>query len=300
MNGSESKLLSLAEAMGRFVPDGSSVVMGAGLEALVPFAAGYELARQGRRGLTLVAPISDMLFDVMIGAGLADRVVAAWVGNVSAGSGYNFRRAVEEDVPSPLEVVDHSNLTLALALHAAALGVPYLPTRSVLGTDVLRNGPHLKPHRCPFTGEALVAVEALSPDVAVLPVQRADEWGNAEVVGNLGVMADAARASRDVVLLAEEIVPTVTLRDVPNRTFLPGFLASAVVHLPLACHPSPCQGRYGRDHAFFHDYHDASREREGYLAWLEEWVLSMEDHERYLRRLGSERLERLKREGAGT
>jgi len=268
-----SKLVALREALSRHVPDGSSVVMGAGLEALVPFAAGYELVRQKRRDLTLVAPISDMLFDVLIGAGCARSVVAAWVGNVSAGSGYNFRRAVEEAIPRTIEVIDHSNLTLALALQAAATGVPYLPTRSTLGTDLLARNPHLKEIVCPFTGQKLVAVEALAPDVAILPVQQADAEGNAHVRGNLGVIREAARASRRVIILAEEIVPADAIRSDPNRTLIPGFLVSAVVHLPRGCRPSPCEGYYGRDHEYFHAYHERSRTREGFLRWLEERVL---------------------------
>jgi glutaconate CoA-transferase subunit A len=271
-----SKLGTLREALSRHVPDGSSVVMGAGLEALVPFAAGYELVRQRRRDLKLIAPISDMLFDVLIGAGCARAVVAAWVGNVSAGSGYNFRRAVEEGVPHPIEVTDHSNLTLALALQAAATGVPYLPTRSTLGTDLLARNGHLKEISCPFTGHKLVAVEALSPDVAILPVQQADAEGNAHVRGNLGVIREAARASRKVILTAEEIVPEERIRADPNRTLIPGFLVSAVVHLPRGCYPSPCEGYYGRDHEYFHHYHELSRTREGFLRWLEEKVLGRE------------------------
>ncbi len=281
-----SKLATLREALSRHVPDGSSILMGAGLEAMVPFAAGYELVRQNRRELTLVAPISDMLFDVLIGAGCARAVVAAWVGNVSAGSGYNFRRAVEDAVPNEVEVTDHSNLTLALALQAAATGVPYLPTRSTLGTDLLARNPHLKEVLCPFTRQKLVAVQALVPDVAVLAVQRADEDGNAHVLGNLGVIREAARASRRVVLIAEEIVSRETIRSDPNRTLIPGFLVAAVVHLPRGCHPAPCEGYYGRDHEFFHAYHDRSRTREGFLRWLEEWVHSVPDHEAYLSRLG--------------
>jgi glutaconate CoA-transferase, subunit A len=288
-----SKLLSLRDAVSRFVPDGSSVVMGAGLEALVPFAAGYELVRQKKRDLTLVAPISDMLFDVLIGAGCARGVVAAWVGNVSAGSGYNFRRAVEEGIPNPLEVVDHSNLTLALALQAAGQGVPFLPTRSTLGTDLADRNPYLRKIACPFTGESLIAVSAFRPDVAILPVQRADDEGNAHVYGNLGVIREAARASGTVIVLAEELVSTEAIESDPNRTLVPGFLVSAVVHLPLGCHPSPCEGFYGRDHEVFHEYHRRSRERSGFLEWLSESVLSVEDHEGYVARLGRERVDEL-------
>lgn len=265
-----SKVVSLEEAVRRHVPDGASVVMGAGLEAMIPFACGYEIIRQHKQNLTLIAPISDMLFDILIGAGVAERVVAAWVGNVSAGSGHNFRRAVERGEPRALEVVDHTNLTLALALHAAALGVPYLPARTAFGTDLLESNPHLERVRCPFTQDELVAVEALVPDVAVLAVQRCDEEGNAHVTGNLGVAGDAARAARRTVVLAEEIVAPDAIREDPNRTIVPGFLVAAVVHAPGGCKPSPVPGYYERDHAVFHAYHERTRSREGFLAWLEE------------------------------
>jgi len=231
-----------------------------------------------------------MLLDILIGAGVAKRVIASWVGNVSAGSGYNFRRAVERHIPAPLEMVDHSNLTLALALHAAALGVPYLPTKSTLGTDLLRENPHLGEITCPFSGETLVAVEALAPDVSILCVQRADEDGNAHAWGNLGVTPDAARASARVILLAEELVEPELIRRDPDRTVVPGFLVSAVVHLPGATHPSPCQGYRDRDHHFFQDYHESSRSREGFLDWLERFVLSVPDHAGYLGRLSEARI----------
>jgi glutaconate CoA-transferase subunit A len=285
-----SKLLSTREAVSRFVPDGASVLLGAGLESLIPFSAGQELIRQGRRDLTLIAPISDVLFDQILGAGVAGKVVAAWVGNVSSGSGYNFRRALEEAVPRAVEMVDHSNFTLALALHAAALGVPYLPTYSTLGSDLARANPDLTEHRAPFTGEPLMAVKALAPDVAFLAVQRADSEGNAHLWGNLGVAPDAARAARSVVLMAEEIVPAEVIASDPNRTLIPGFLVAAVVREPLGCHPSPCQGYYNRDHRFYSDYHEKTRTRPGFLKWLEEWVLSLDGRESYLKRLGEERL----------
>ena len=269
-------LLPLDEALRLHVRDGDSVLVGAGLEALVPFAAGRELIRQKRRALTLIAPISDMLIDVLIGAGIAKGVIASWVGNVSAGSGYNFRRAIEEDIPAPLQMVDHTNFTLALALHAAALGAPYLRTRTALGTDLLAQSPHLKGTTCPFTGVPLVAVEALTPDVAILPVQRADRGGNAHVWGNLGVIPDAARASKKVIVLAEEIVEPEVIRSDPNLTVIPGFLVTAVAHAPNGCHPSPCPDYYGRDHAFFDAYHESSRTRGGFLEWLESWLARKE------------------------
>ncbi len=289
----ESKVLDMGEAIARFVPDGASVLLGAGLEALIPFSAGHEIIRQGRRDLTLVAPISDILADQLVGAGVAGKVVAAWAGNVSAGLGHNLRRAVEQSVPAPVEVVDHSNLTVALALHAAALGVPYLPTYTSLGTDILRNNPDLIETTCPFTGKQLVGVRALAPDLAILPVQRADVGGNSHVWGNLGVIPDAARAAAKVIVVTEEITSPVVISSDPNRTVIPGFLVSAVVHEPMGCHPSPCLGYYGRDHGFFSEYHDSTRTREGFLEWLEAWVVGVKDRQEYRARLGRERAEAL-------
>ena len=289
-----SKLLTMKQAVERWVPDGTTVLMGAALEAQIPFSAGHEIIRQGRRDLTLVAPISDMLFDQLVGAGVARRIVAAWVGNVSAGLGHNFRRAVEESVPVSVEMIDHSNLTLALALHAAALGVSFLPTYSTLGTDILDSNPNLEPTACPFSGDRMVAVRALVPDVAILPVQRADPEGNSHVWGNLGVVPDSARAAKRVLVVAEEIVPADVIASDPNRTIIPGFLVSAVVHEPMGCHPSPCQGYYGRDHEFYQEYHQASRNRHDFLLWLESWALSVRDRGNYLERLGKDRADGLR------
>jgi len=289
-----SKVLTLPEAVRRHVPDGAAVVLGTALECLIPFAAAHELIRQGRRDLTLVGPISDVCFDQLIAAGCARRVVAAWVGNVQHGSGYGFRRAVEAGVPHPIEVEDHSNFTIALGLEAAAQGVPYLPTRTLLGSDILARSPRLRIAPCPFTGAPLVLVPALAPDVAILHVQRADADGNCHAWGPTGVSATAAKASRAVVMLCEELVAPDVIRSDPNRVLVPGFLVAAVVHLPWGAHPSPVQGRYNRDHAVYAQYHAASATAEGARAWLDEWVLGVPDHAAYLRKLGRARLDALR------
>src|SRR5438105_7630165 len=275
------KLQGLDEAIERFVPDGASVVMGTALESLIPFAAGHALIRQRRRELELIGPISDMLFDQLIGAGCVRRITAAWVGNVSAGLGHNYRRAVEQGVPNRLELEEHSNFSVGLALLAAAMGVPYLPTRTLLGSDLVKRNPRLRP------GEpGLLHVAAIQPDVAILHVQRADAEGHAHCWGNLGVTCEASLAARHVVLLAEEIVaPEVILSD-PNRILLPPHRVSAVAHVPGGAHPSPVQGYYGRDHAAFGEYHHATRERDGFLAWLQQWVLDVPHRAAYLARLG--------------
>lgn len=230
-----------------------------------------------------------MLFDQLIGAGCASCVKAAWVGNVSAGLGHNYRRAVEQRVPCALEVHDYSNFTFALALHAAALGVPYIPTHSALGSDLLKANPGLTLIRSPYDGTPLVAVRALEPDVAFVAVQRADGEGGAHSWGALGVSLEACFASRSVVLVAEEIVTSGVIVSDPNRVLVPPFRVSAVVHEPFGCHPSPVQGYYGRDHAAYHKYHDLTRTREGFEAWVQEWIDGVGDRAGYLARLGAER-----------
>src|ERR671939_1559013 len=189
--------VSMAEAIDRFVPDGASVALGMALEALIPFAAGHELIRQGRRELELVGPISDVLFDQLIGAGCVRRVVAAWVGNVSAGLGHNYRRAVEHAIPHRLELEEHSNFSIGLGLLAAAMGVPYLPSRTLLGSDLVDRNPRLR-----RAEPGLLHVAAIEPDVAILHVQRADVEGHAHCWGNLGITREAGLAARHVILVA--------------------------------------------------------------------------------------------------
>jgi glutaconate CoA-transferase subunit A len=289
----ESKLITMRDAIARHVPSGSMVLLGAQLEQMIPFAAGHELIRQGRRDLTLVGPISDILFDQMVGAGCVSRVMAAWVGNVSAGVGYCFRRAVEHAVPRKIEVVDYSNFTMALALHAAALGVPFLPTYATLGSDLLKKNGNLREFSSPVSEEKLVAVRALRPDVAILHVQRADAQGNAHIWGSLGVAVDGARAARKIIIVAEEIAEPSVISSDPNRTLVPGFLVEAVVHEPGGAHPSPVQGYYGRDHAFFAQYHEQTRRVEDFEDWLARWVVHVSDRGEYLKQIGAERMQSL-------
>jgi len=221
-------------------------------------------------------------------------VMAAWVGNASAGVGHCFRRAVEKNIPRAIETVDHTNLTIALALHAAAMGVPFLPTYSTLGSDLLKRNGNLREFSSPVNEERLVAVRALRPDVAILHVQRADAAGNAHLWGNLGVAIDGVRASRKVLVIAEEIVAPEVIASDPNRTLIPGFLVTAVVHEPWGAHPSPVQGYYGRDHGFFHEYHDQTRELNGFEAWIKHWVAGVSSRDSYMKRLGDSRAEGLR------
>jgi glutaconate CoA-transferase subunit A len=277
--------MSMRDAVARFVPDGASVCVGAALEAAIPFAAGHELIRQRRRDLTLIGPISDILFDQLIGAGCVRRVIAAWIGNVSAGLGHNYRRAVEQQVPAPLAVEDHSNLTVAFALQAAALGVPYLPARSLLGSDLPRSNPTFRTAVDPWSGAPLLLVPAIAPDVAILHVQRADEEGHAHVWGTLGVTRPAALAAKRVILAAEEIRPRAHILSDPGLVLTPALKVAAVVHEPLGAFPSPVQGHYRRHHDFYHRFHDESRTVEGFQQWLARWVHGVPDWKGFLSRL---------------
>ncbi len=283
----QSKLFSLAEAMAQFVPDGSSIAMGTAQETLIPFAAGHEMMRQRKRDLTLIGPISDILFDQMVGAGCVRRIRAAWVGNVITGSGYNFRRAVESGA---LTMEDHSNLTISLALRAGAMGVPFMPARTALGSDLYRTNGGLRRMRCPFTGETLTAVAAIIPDVTIIHVQRADEYGNAHCWGNLGISREACLAARRVIITAEEIVDTAVITSDPNRIVIPAFKVSAVAHAPWGAHPSPVPGWYNRDHDAFLDYQKASKTPEAFAKWRSRWIDQALSREDYMTLLGEERL----------
>jgi len=282
----ESKLLPISEAVGRFVPDDSSIALGLAQETLIPFAAGHELIRQNKKRLTLIGPISDILFDQIIGAGCVRKIRAAWVGNVITGSCYNFRRGVENGA---LEMEDHSNLTLAMALRAGAMGVSFMPARTALGSDLFKTNTSLKTMTCPFSGDILTAVRAIKPDVAIVHLQRADKFGNAHAWGNLGLTRDACLASQHIIITAEEIVePDVISRD-PNRVITPGFRVSAVVHAPWGGHPSPVPGYYNRDHQAFIDYRNQSKTSDDFAKWKKYWVDEVHSPQDYVKLLGDKR-----------
>jgi glutaconate CoA-transferase subunit A len=307
-----SKLGSMRDVIAEFVPNGSSVAIGLQMEQMIPFAAGHEIIRQRKRDLTLIGPISDILFDQLIGAGCVSSVIAAWVGNVMMGSAYNFRRAVEQ---GKMKVHNLTNFTVALALQAGAMGVPFLPTRTALGSDVAREKGFFAKIDSPFAAasrelsggtdgqpryrtldhasSSMWAVRAIRPDVAIVNVQRADREGNAHCWGNFGVMLEGVRAAKGVIVVAEEIVDPEVIASDPNRTVIPGFLVNAVVECRFGAHPSPVQGYYKRDDAFFRQYHEQTKTEADTNAWLKRWIYDVTDSRDYLNQLGGCRLAEL-------
>jgi glutaconate CoA-transferase subunit A len=293
-----SKVLTMQQAIADLVPDGSSVALGLQMEQMIPFAAGHEIIRQKKRNLRLIGPISDILFDQLIGAGCAKDVVAAWVGNVMMGSAYNFRRATEQEnrgvSGEKLTVFNMTNFSLALALQAGAMGVPFLPTRTAMGSDVPRGNHFFYQIISPFEPkETLLAVRAIQPDVTIVHVQRADIQGNAHCWGNFGVMIEGVRAAKKVIVCAEEIVPEEMIASDPNRTVIPGFLVSGVVYCPYGAHPSPVQGYYKRDDEFFQQYHAGTKTQADFDGWASRWINGVPDCAAYAKLLGEDRLREL-------
>ena len=294
MASSGSKVVTMEEAVREHVKSGMSIAMGCALESMIPFAAGHEILRQKKINLTLIGPISDMLFDQMVGGGAVSRIRAAWVGNVSTGIGYNFRRAIEQSVPGPLEMEDHSNFSIALALHAGAMGVPFAVTHSLQGSDISSDRRVFKEIVCPFTRRKLLAVRAVTPDLAIINAQRADEEGNVHCWGNFGVSLDAAKAAKKVMAVVEEIVSPDLIRRDPNRTVIPGFRVSAVVCEPWGAHPSAVQGFYGHHDSVYVDYARQTRETDDARAWFDRFVYGVGSRSEYLKLFPRDELETLK------
>ena len=293
-----NKLCDLASAIAELVHNGDSVVLGACLEGNIPFCATHELIRQCKRDLNMIAPISDASTDVLIGAGCVAAITGAWVGSVSGGLGHNYRRAAERALPHPIEIHDYSNFTLGAALMAGAYGMPYMPVRSILGSDILQSNPAFKQTTNPFVAghEPIVLVPPLNADVAILAVQRSDRAGNCHLWGSTGVTTEAAIGATRVIVVADEIVDAEVIASDPNRVPFPGWEVTAICHVPGGCHPSPMAGRWRRDNTFFNDYHLRSREPDGFQAWLNEWVLDLPDHAAYRAKLGGQ-LEALRIKG---
>ena len=273
------KLVPLAEAIARHVADGACVAL-EGFTHLIPFAAGHEIIRQGRRDLHLVRMTPDLVYDQMIGMGCASRLTFSWGGNPGVGSLHRLRDAVEHRWPAPLALDEHTHAGMAAAYCAGAARLPFGVLRGYLGTDLATANPRIRSVECPFTGERLAAVPALNPDVTILHAQRADRRGNVAIEGIVGAQREAAFAARAVVVTVEQVVDE--LPPAMNGIVLPHWMVAAVAHCPGGAYPSYAQGHYARDNGFYQRWDSIARDRDGFLAWMQRHVLGSRDHAGFL------------------
>ncbi|HXY29624.1 MAG TPA: CoA-transferase [Gemmatimonadaceae bacterium] len=277
-----SKVVSMREAIAAHVHDGDTVVI-EGFTHLICFAAGHEIIRQRRRNLTLCRLTPDLIYDQMIAAGCASKLVFSWAGNPGVGSLHAFRRAVESPDPSaPLEIEEYSHFGMVARFNAGAARLPFWPLRDYMGTDLPAVNDRVRTVECPYTGERLATVPALNPDVTIVHAQRSDAEGNTQMWGLLGVQKEAAFASRRVVVVVEELVDTAVVRADPNRTVVPGVIVDAVVVEPWGAHPSYAQGHYDRDNDFYVAWEGISRDPVHLAAYLDEFVIGVTDRQAYL------------------
>jgi glutaconate CoA-transferase, subunit A len=284
--------MTMREAISRFVHDGDVVVI-EGFTHLICFAAAHEIIRQKRRDLTLCRLTPDLIYDQLIAAGCARKLVFSWAGNPGVGSLHALRRAVERAEPAPLELEEYSHFGLVARMSAGAANLPFWPLRNYRGSDLPAVNPQIRTVQCPYTGEALATVPALNPDVTIVHAQRADASGDTQIWGLYGVQKEAAFAAKRVIVVVEEMVEESVIRADPNRTVFPGFIVDAVVHEPWGAHPSYAQGYYDRDNEFYVAWDEQSREVERLERWFKDWVYGVADRAEYVKRLGSETVARL-------
>ncbi len=289
---SSNKIISMADAVSQFVQDRDCVAI-EGFTAFICFAAAHEIIRQQKQELTLVRMTPDLVYDQMIAAGVARKLVFSYLGNPGVGSLYCIRRAVEKAIPRPLEIEEYSHFGMVGRYMAGASKLPFFPLRSYLGSDMPAVNSRIEFVESPYGDGSIAVVPPMNPDVAFLHAQRADAQGNVQFWGLLGMQKEVAFASKKVVVVVEEIVDEDVIARDPNRTLIPGLVVDAVVHEPYGAHPSYVQGYYDRDNAFYLDWAESSKVQEATEAWLQEWVYNVPDRAAYLEKLGQERIESL-------
>jgi glutaconate CoA-transferase subunit A len=277
--------MSLREAVAALVHDGDAVAL-EGFTHLIPYAAGHEVIRQRRRGLTLIRMTPDLIYDQMIGMGCASRLVFSWAGNPGVGSLHRFRDAIQTGWPVPLEIEEHSHADMAARYQAGASGLPFAVMRGYVGSDLPKYNKKIRSVTCPFTGEVLTATPALNPDVTIIHAQKADRKGSVLAYGIIGIQKEAALAAKRVLVTVEEMVDD--LQAPVNACVLPAWVVSCVCVVPGGAHPSYAHGYYKRDNAFCKAWDGISRERQTFLAWMNRHVLATADFAEYRRSIEAE------------
>lgn len=289
----ENKLCSMDEAVDGLVEDGATIAI-EGFTAFICFAAAHEIIRQKKKDLVLCRLTPDLIYDQMIAAGVARKLVFSYLGNPGVGSLHCVRRAVERAVPRSLEIDEYSHFGMVGRYIAGASKLPFFPLKSYSGSDLAKVNDSIRFIDSPYNGDQVAVVPPLNPEVAFLHAQRADVQGNTHIWGLVGVQKEVAFAAKKVVVVVEEIVDESVIRHDPNRTLIPGLIVDAVVHEPFGAHPSYVQGYYDRDNAFYLDWDRISRDRELTEEWLKEWVHDIPNRTAYIEKLGSDRLGKLK------
>jgi glutaconate CoA-transferase subunit A len=287
-----SKAASMADAVREIVRDGDSVAI-EGFTHLISFAAGHEIIRQGKRDLTLCRMTPDVIYDQMIAAGVARRLVFSWLGNPGVGGLNAIRRRIEADPPA-LEIEEYSHFGMVARYTAGAAKLPFFPLRSYFETDLPKANPLIREIESPYGNGKVYAVPPLNPDVAIVHAQRASAGGDTQVWGLLGCQKEAAFAAERVIVVVEELVSEDVVRADPNRTIIPGLIVDAVVVEPWGAHPSYVQGAYDRDNRFYLDWDPISRDEAATQAWLDEWVRGVGGRAEYVEKLGAERIAALR------
>ena len=292
-----SKVTSMRDAVAEVVHDGDVVAI-EGFTHLICFAAGHEIIRQRKRDLTLARLTPDLVYDQMIAAGTARKLVFSWLGNPGVGGLHAIRRRVEDADPAPLELEEYSHFGMVGRYTAGASNLPFFPLRSYFESDLPKANPLIRPIRSPYGDETVYAVPPLKPDVTVVHAQRADADGNTQMWGLLGCQKEAAFAAERVIVVVESLVDEAVIRADPNRTVIPGLIVDAVVVEPWGAHPSYVQGAYDRDNRFYRDWEAISRDAATTAAWLDEWVYGVSGRAEYMERLGAERVNSLRPSGS--
>jgi len=280
------------DAIAELVRDGDTVAI-EGFTHLISFAAGHEIIRQGRRDLTLARMTPDVIYDQMIAAGVARKLVFSWLGNPGVGGLNAIRRRIEAD-PAELEIEEYSHFGMVGRYTAGAMNLPFFPLRSYFETDLPVANPLIRRIDSPYGDGVVYAVPPLRPDVTIVHAQRADEHGNTQVWGLLGCQKEAAFAADRVIVVVEELVAEEIVRADPNRTIIPGLIVDAVVVEPWGAHPSYVQGAYDRDNRFYLDWDQMSRDEAAIQNWLRSWVYDLDGRTAYVEKLGEERIASLR------
>jgi glutaconate CoA-transferase subunit A len=294
MKSEESKVTSLKDAISKFVHDGCSITFG-GFCGRNSQAAGHEIVRQAKRDLAVIDDSPTDLLDILIGAGCIKTVQIAWQSISIFARAANFRRSVEKGIPTKIKVEDYSNYSMGLRFLAGALGIPFMPTKSLLGSDIPAYNKKIRVIKDPYEGKPIALVPAASPEVAIIHVQHADQDGNAQIWGHLANDENKARAARHTIITCEQIISSERIKKIPNMTIIPSYCVGAVVQVPYGSHPWSCFGYYYHDVLFQRDYANQSESLDGFLKWMDEWVLSCDNHDDYCRKVGKKRLKELAR-----